>query len=44
LILMEIDSTCGALALSLAHEMFPGASVQLHQDLAGLDRLLEVQP
>ena len=43
LILMEIDSTCGASALSLVHSMLPEATGILHQDLAGLDRLLEIR-
>jgi len=42
-ILMEIDSTCGASALDLVRSVLPEAKVRLHQDLAGLDRLLEIQ-
>jgi len=42
-ILMEIDSTCGASALDLVRSVLPEALVRLHQDLAGLDRLLEIQ-
>jgi release factor glutamine methyltransferase len=43
LILLEIESTCGVQALSLAYDMFSQAEIHLHQDLAGHDRLLEVQ-
>jgi len=43
LILMEIDSTCGTSALDLAQSTLPDATVHLHQDLAGLDRLLEIR-
>jgi len=40
--LLEIESSRGDQALELAHERFPGASVELHQDLAGQDRLLQI--
>jgi release factor glutamine methyltransferase len=42
LMLLEIESTLGIQALSLAHDMFPEAEIHLHQDLTGLDRLLEI--
>lgn len=43
MILLEIESTRGTQALRLASELFPEAAIHLHQDLAGLDRLLEIQ-
>ncbi len=43
LLLMEIEASEGPAALSLAHETFAEAEIHLHQDLAGRDRLLEVQ-
>jgi release factor glutamine methyltransferase len=43
LILLEIEATRGAQALSLAHDFSPEAKVALHQDLAGQDRLVEIQ-
>jgi len=43
LILIEIDSTCGTPALSLVRNMLPNATSILHQDFAGLDRLLEIR-
>jgi len=42
LILLEIEATRGAQALSLAHDIFSEAEIHLHQDLTGLDRLLEI--
>lgn len=42
LMLFEIENTQGIQALSLASDMFSEATIQLHQDLAGHDRLLEV--
>jgi release factor glutamine methyltransferase len=42
LILLEIEATRGLQALSLAHDMFSEAEIHLHQDLTGLDRLLEI--
>lgn len=43
LMLFEFESTLGKPILNLAHEHFPDAQIQLHQDLSGLDRLLEIQ-
>jgi release factor glutamine methyltransferase len=43
LILLEIESSSGAAVLSLAYDAFHAASIHLHQDLAGHDRLLEIQ-
>lgn len=43
LILLEIESTRGIQALNLACDMFSEASIHLHQDLAGQDRLLEIR-
>jgi release factor glutamine methyltransferase len=43
LVLVEIESSEGSQVLSLASESFPKARIRLHKDLAGHDRLLEVQ-
>ena len=42
LILLEIEATLGAQALSLAHDKFPSARIALHSDLSGKDRLIEI--
>ena len=42
MILLEIESTRGIQALNLACDMFSEASIHLHRDLAGQDRLLEI--
>jgi release factor glutamine methyltransferase len=44
LMLMEIESSMGMQALALACDAFSNARVNLHQDLAGHDRLLEIIP
>jgi release factor glutamine methyltransferase len=41
-ILLEIESTQGAQILSLAHDTFENATINLHHDLAGHDRILEI--
>lgn len=41
--LFEFESTRGKQIFELAHEFFPNAKIQSHQDLSGLDRLLEIQ-
>jgi release factor glutamine methyltransferase len=43
LFLMEIEASQGQVVLSLASDSFPKARIHLHKDLAGHDRLLEVQ-
>ncbi len=43
LILLEIESTLGKQTTELARELFPNANIQLHQDLTGRDRLLEIE-
>lgn len=43
LMLFEIEATLGKQALQLAHEIFPNARTQLHQDLTGRDRLLQIE-
>ena len=43
LVLLEIEASLGAAALALARQNFPAAGIRLHQDLAGNDRLLEIQ-
>ena len=42
MILLEIEATQGVAARQLAAEKFSNASISLHQDLAGHDRLLEI--
>ncbi len=42
-ILLEIEATRGSAVLSLAYDAFSAASIHLHRDLAGHDRLLEIQ-
>jgi len=42
LILCEIEATHGQKAVQLAKDCFPKSKVNLHQDLAGHDRLLEI--
>jgi len=43
LLLMEIEASEGSAVLSLATSVFPRARIYLHKDLAGKDRLLEIQ-
>ena len=43
LLLMEIEASEGPSALSLAYDAFAEAEIHLHKDLAGRDRILEVQ-
>jgi release factor glutamine methyltransferase len=43
LILMEIEASQGFAALALASDRFDEAEIQLHQDLAGKDRILEIK-
>ena len=42
-LLMEIEASEGPAALSLAFDAFAEAEIHLHKDLAGRDRILEVQ-
>jgi release factor glutamine methyltransferase len=42
-ILLEIGATQGQAVTALAQQRFPMAKVRLHQDYAGLDRLLVVK-
>jgi hypothetical protein len=42
MLLLEIESTRGIQALNLAGDLFSQATIHLHQDLAGQDRLLEI--
>jgi release factor glutamine methyltransferase len=42
MILLEIESTRGIQALNLACDLFSEATINLHQDLAGQDRLLAI--
>lgn len=42
LALMEIEASQGRQVLDLARSIFPQASICLHQDLAGRDRLVEI--
>lgn len=43
MILLEIEATRGPQALGMARELFSEATIHLHQDLAGQDRLLEIR-
>jgi release factor glutamine methyltransferase len=43
LLLLELEASEGAAALSLAYDGFAEAEIHLHKDLAGRDRILEVQ-
>jgi release factor glutamine methyltransferase len=42
MILLEVESTRGIAALNYACDLFSEATIHLHQDLAGQDRLLEI--
>jgi release factor glutamine methyltransferase len=42
MLLLEIEATRGLQALHIASDMFSEATIHLHQDLAGQDRLLEI--
>lgn len=42
MMLLEVESTRGIQALNYACDLFSEASIHLHQDLAGQDRLLEI--
>ncbi len=42
MMLLEIESTLGVKALSLAYDSFSDVTIHLHQDLTGRDRLLEI--
>ena len=42
MMLLEIESTLGLKALSLAFDSFSDVTIHLHQDLTGRDRLLEI--
>jgi release factor glutamine methyltransferase len=41
-VLLEIESTLGPQTVRLAKKKFPQAEIQLHRDLAGHDRLVEI--
>ena len=43
MMLLEIESTLGSQALFMAGAAFPEASISLHKDLAGGDRLLQIE-
>ena len=43
MILLEIEATRGIQALNLVYDMFSQAEINLHQDLTGRDRLLEIR-
>ena len=43
-ILLEIESTQGMKALGIAYDSFNDMNIQLHQDLAGHNRILEITP
>ena len=41
-VFLELDEDCGALALALAKEVWPGITAHLVQDLSGQDRYLSI--
>jgi len=43
LMLLEIEATRGSQTVNLVQDLFPQAKIQLHQDLTGRDRLIEIQ-
>jgi len=43
LILVELESSLGLTAKTLAEQHFPAAEILLHQDLSGNDRILEIR-
>ncbi len=43
LLLMEIEASCGPAVISLACDIFRDVEIHMHKDLAGRDRLLEIQ-
>jgi release factor glutamine methyltransferase len=43
MILLETEATLGVQVLSLAYDSFSDVSIHLHQDLAGCDRLVDIQ-
>jgi release factor glutamine methyltransferase len=43
LMLLEIEATLGEQATQLAHDLLPNTNIQLHKDLTGRDRLLEIE-
>ena len=43
MMLLEIEASQGEAASTLGQKFFPQASVKIHQDLTGRDRLLEIQ-
>ncbi|MFH1185256.1 MAG: peptide chain release factor N(5)-glutamine methyltransferase [Chloroflexota bacterium] len=43
LMLLEIEARSGPSVLSLAYDAFHAAAIHLHKDLAGRDRLLEIE-
>ena len=43
MMLFEVESTHGSQASSLARAAFPKARISLHPDLAGKDRLLQME-
>jgi len=43
MILLEIEASQGMPAVSLAYDTFDNAKIHLHQDLAGYDRLLDIE-
>jgi len=42
MMLLEIEANHGDEALQLARKVFPQASIELHRDLAGRERLLQI--
>lgn len=42
-IVMEVAHSQGSLVASLAHDAFPLATIEVHKDLAGYDRIITIQ-
>ncbi len=42
-ILLEIESSLGEKSLEIAKKIFPGSKLQIHLDLSGKDRVLQIQ-
>lgn len=42
-VFLEIDEDTGGAALALAHDVWPGITIQLEEDLSGQDRYLTIQ-
>ena len=41
--MLEVEASQGAAVLSLAYDVFSEAEIHLHKDLAGSDRVVEIE-